>query len=341
MKKIEHGGALDRAMSQYGGVRSDWLDLSTGINPEPFHLPDMSSDIWNSLPDEGLLTKALNGARTYYGAAPATAIVAAPGTQALIQLMPWMKPSGEVAVVGPTYQEHEFCFAKAGWTIRHCSSLSEIPVSAGAVVIVNPNNPDGRSVDRADLLKLAEEMANRQGFLVVDEAFADMYPENSLAADAGKKGLIVLKSFGKFFGLAGLRLGFALTSPETGLFLRERLGPWAVSGPALAIAAHAFAGGEALDAFASRLQTRRKLLSEVLAAHGLMEIGGTALFSLVRHEQAHGLHDSLCRQRVLTRKFEHFADRLRFGVPLDQNDADKLHLRLTLALRAAQADWPK
>ncbi|MEP7454827.1 threonine-phosphate decarboxylase CobD [Phyllobacterium sp. SB3] len=335
--QIEHGGALDRAVMHFGGPPADWIDLSTGINPEVFPLPVISTAIWNRLPDQMLLASTVEAARIYYGVGSEAGIVAAPGTQALIQILPELKTVGEVAILGPTYQEHAFSFQQAKWHVSHCASIEEISESANVAVIVNPNNPDGRITSVESLVDLARKMHGRGGFLIVDEAFADPHPETSLAAHAGMDGLIILKSFGKFFGLGGLRLGFALTSQGTAERLKLRLGPWAVSGPALVIAAHAFSDAKRLDDYTSRLKIRRKLLADVLAEVKLTEIGGTMLFSLIEFEQAHKLHDELCQKHVLTRKFAYAPHWLRFGLPLDESAASRLHKRLVLAISAVQS----
>ncbi|CAN7385178.1 threonine-phosphate decarboxylase CobD [Phyllobacterium sp. LjRoot231] len=335
--QIEHGGALDRAMERFGGTPGDWIDLSTGINPEVFPLPPIGLEIWNRLPDEKLLTSTLNAAREYYGAGSEAGIVAAPGTQSLIQILPDVMSKGEVVIVGPTYQEHRASFLNAGWLISNCASIDEIPPSAKVVVIVNPNNPDGRIIPREPLLELAKRMDSRGGTLIVDEAFADPHPEASVAAQAGMSGLIVLKSFGKFFGLGGLRLGFALTTRDIAQALKHRLGPWAVSGPALIIATHAFCDTNRLADYLARLRSRRELLTIVLAEAGLAETGGTMLFSLIEFRQAYLLHEALCKEHVLTRKFDYAPQWLRFGLPLDENAAERLQHRLGIALDIAQS----
>lgn len=337
MMQIEHGGALDRAMDRFGGRREDWIDLSTGINPEVFPLPSMHPDLWNRLPDENLLAAALAAARVYYRTSADAGIAAAPGTQALIQITPELTDRGEVAIVGPTYQEHQSSFERAGWTVTPCADVSGIPPSARVAVIVNPNNPDGRIVAQDTLLALAGTLQARGGFLIVDEAFADPHPETSIAAQCGRDGLIVLKSFGKFFGLAGLRLGFALTSPPLAAKLTQRMGPWAVSGPALAIARHAFTDTSALGAFSTRLTRRRTLLSAVFSGVGLKEIAGTDLFALVEHGRAHALFEALCAQHVLVRKFAYAPQWLRFGLPLDENDAETFRQRAVIAMDAVRS----
>lgn len=162
MMQIEHGGALDRAMHRYGGRREDWLDLSTGINPEAFPLPPIKTDVWNRLPDENLLKSALDAARAYYGASADAGMVAAPGTQALIQILPELVVLGDVAIVGPTYQEHQSSFSRTGWNVILCDSVEQIPLTAKVAVIVNPNNPDGRVVGRDVLLNLADRLRERR-----------------------------------------------------------------------------------------------------------------------------------------------------------------------------------
>ena len=315
--EIEHGGALDKAVARFGGRPQDWLDLSTGINPEHFPLPELAPAIWNRLPDEGLLQETLRLARSYYRLNEKAPIVAAPGTQALIQLVPTLIAPSTVAILGPTYQEHAASFAASGWKVVQCVTLDEIPSEATAAVIVNPNNPDGRVISKEALLQLAQKLGARGGFLVVDEAFADAHEAVSIAANAEDAPMIVLKSFGKFFGLAGVRLGFAITGGRLVEALERRLGPWAVSGPALAIANHAFSDAGTLADYRTRIDLRRAELSAVLDKSGLKEIGGTALFSLVEDVDAIGIYTRLCERHILIRKFDYAPRWLRIGLPLD------------------------
>ncbi|QOK73054.1 threonine-phosphate decarboxylase [Brucella suis bv. 2] len=315
--EIEHGGALDRAIARFGGSAQDWLDLSTGINPEHFPLPEFSPEIWNRLPDEGLLQTTLALARRYYRIGENAPIVAAPGTQALIQLMPMLAAPSTVAILGPTYQEHAAAFAAASWNVVSCATIDDIPASATVAVIVNPNNPDGRVIARDALLALANRLGERGGFLVVDEAFADAHEAVSIACEAEAAPLVVLKSFGKFFGLGGIRLGFAVANADYAARLRLRLGPWAVSGPALAIANSAFANAAVVTDFRARIDLRRLALSAVLERAGLTEVGGTALFSLVEHIDAHSLYNALCERHILVRKFDYAPDWLRIGLAHD------------------------
>ena len=331
---IEHGGALDRAIAEYGGDRADWLDLSTGINPVPYPLPDLPPDVWTRLPDAGLEQRAVSAARNYYGFGAEAGVVAAPGTQALIQLYPHLAPPGNALVIGPTYEEHAQSLGFAGRDVRYERSMSALDDEDMIAVVVNPNNPDGSSIPAEALLFTADRLAERGGLLVVDEAFADCDPSDSVAAHAGADGLLVLKSFGKFFGLAGVRLGFAGGSEELTAALQSMLGPWAVSGPALAIAGQAFADAGWIAETRRRLASDRNALEAGLTGAGLTVPGGTDLFVLARHFQAHHIWRELATRNILVRKFDYQHDWLRFGLPADAAARE----RLTVALREIMAD---
>lgn len=328
--RIEHGGALDQAVSRYGGIARNWLDLSTGINPEAFALPQMDLEIWNRLPDSKLQAETLSAARRYYDVDYDAPLVAASGTQALIQIIPTLMRPSTVAILSPTYQEHAASFHLSGWKVHECAKLADVPAEALVVVIVNPNNPDGRVVDQGSLLALAQRLDQRGGFLVVDEAFADPHPGVSIATHAADAPIIVLKSFGKFFGLAGVRLGFMFASQRLVEKVEEKLGPWAVSGPALAIARHAFNSAEELKEFRARLQQRRLGLSDVLQRSQLIEIGGTDLFALVSHPDADAVYDELCKKHILVRKFSYAPEWLRIGLALDDAGLGKLETALQI-----------
>jgi cobalamin biosynthetic protein CobC len=330
---IEHGGALDRAIAEYGGARGDWLDLSTGINPVSYPLPDLPHEVWTRLPDAALEQRALAAAQTYYGFGNGAGFIAAPGTQALIQLYPHLAAPGNALVIGPTYEEHAQALGLAGRDVRYERSLSSLDDEDSIAVVVNPNNPDGKRLPADALLFAAERLAERGGLLVVDEAFADCDPADSVAAHAGMDGLLVLKSFGKFFGLAGVRLGFAAGPRELTGALQSMLGPWAVSGPALAVAAAAYADDRWIGETRRRLSSDRKALEIILSSAGLQMAGGTDLFVLARHFQAQHIWRELAARHILVRKFDYQHDWLRFGVPAD----DAARERLAAALRNIMA----
>lgn len=313
-RPIEHGGGLAAAARRHGGRVEDWLDLSTGINPNPVTLPEIPVSVWHRLPDHDLMERARVAARRHYrsgGLLP----LPAPGTQALIQLLPRLvsETGARVAILAPTYGEYERSFRRAGLAVDLVAGIDEIRADHRLVVVVNPNNPTGRIVPRAALLDLAERLAARGGTLVVDEAFGDCDPSQSVAdAVEHQPGLIVFRSFGKFFGLAGLRLGFVIAPDALMEQIREWLGPWAVSGPALHLA-HELMQRD-LSHLESGLRSRRAALQAVLAGAGLKVIGGTDLFQLVEDERATAVHAHLADAQILVRKFDYDGRWLRFGL---------------------------
>jgi cobalamin biosynthetic protein CobC len=314
---MKHGGDLTEAMARYGGAADIWLDLSTGINPWPYPVGDISDAAWQRLPSRADDEALLAAARRAYRVPGGVDLVAAAGTQALIQWLPHLAAPGLVAIVGPTYNEHAPAWQNAGHEVIAIGDLGELPDTAMHAVIVNPNNPDGRIADHATLAAVAAKLQSRGGWLVIDEAFADVDPAFGAAAVCEKLPVVILRSFGKFYGLAGLRLGFAVAAPEIVRRIATALGAWAVSGPALQIGTAALGD----DAWANRM--REKLtehatrLDYILTQAGCRIIGGTSLFRLVRHPDARYLHVQLARQHVWVRKFDDGGDRLRFGLPPD------------------------
>ena len=311
-----HGGDLAAAAARFGAPRQGWLDLSTGINPRPYPLPALPAECWSRLPGADLALR--QAAARHYGAGDPEAVVAAPGSQALLQLLPHLVPTGPVAIVGPTYGELSAVWRNAGRPLVEIAEPAAAPPEAAILVLANPNNPDGRRHQPALLRDLAERLARRGGLLILDEAFADPEPALSLAAATGAPGLLILRSVGKFFGLAGLRLGFALAAPPLAAALRRALGPWPVSGPALAI------GEQALGDTAWIAQTRLDLragaraLDAALARAGLGAASGCDLFRLVATDRAPALAEHLGRGGILVREFAERPDRLRFGLPGDE-----------------------
>ncbi|WP_062223728.1 threonine-phosphate decarboxylase CobD [Aureimonas sp. D3] len=331
---LHHGGALDAAIARYGGARADWLDLSTGINPAPPPLPALDPALWTRLPERALEERARGALRRFTGAGEGAGIALAPGTQALIALLPHLLPPGPAAVLFPSYEEHGRALAQAGHQVTRFAELGDIPPEARLVTLVSPNNPDGRCFDAASVLALADRLAACGGLLVLDEAFADAEPGASLGTAAGRPGLLVLRSFGKFFGLAGLRFGAALGEPALTRRIEARFGPWAVSGPALAIAAALMEDEAGVAALREGIARRAALTRQALAAAGLAPVGGTALFSLLSVPDAAKLFEGLARRHILTRPFAYRPDWLRLGTVRDEGEAE----RLRQALRAALAE---
>ncbi len=315
---VLHGGALKAAMRAYPHAPKPWLDLSTGINPHPYPIGEVPIAAWTRLPEREEVAALEDAAARAYRAGGGTRVVAAPGAQALIQLLPQLFPARRVAILGPTYAEHEARW-RAGADVMVVDGLAAVG-EADAVVVVNPNNPDGRVTSVPDLLRLAE----RARLLVVDESFMDLSPTASLAPHIGDRPVVILRSFGKTYGLAGLRLGFALAPPRLAEQIRDALGPWAVSGPALAIGTRALGDAGWLAAMRTRLVADAAHQPQAPSGQKGVEAGGTPLFRLAACGDAHALHAHLCRHGVLARVFDAQPHWVRFGLPRDEADWDRL-----------------
>lgn len=325
---IVHGGGVTAAAALYGGKPSDWLDLSTGINPCPVDIPVLDASVWHRLPDRFLEDRARNAACHYYNSGSILPLPV-PGTQSAIQLLPRLVEAGRrIAVFSPTYGEYRRVFEMAGFAVDAVTSPDQITSAHGLVVVVNPNNPDGRLLSRDTLFSLWQRLHRQNSILLVDEAFGDCDAAASIVPGVqDMPGLVVFRSFGKFFGLAGLRLGFVIASPSVQQHFSDGLGPWAVSGPALAIAEQ-FMRGDSGPILAGITQ-RHAALVQVLAAAGLTTIGGTLLFSLVADERAAALHEHLCQHRILVRPFDYHPAWLRFGLTPDTEADERLSIALS------------
>jgi len=304
----DHGGNLDQAMAHYGGT--EWIDLSTGINRVPWPVPPLPAAAWQALPTASARSALLRAAAAAYRT-PAP-IVALAGAQAAIQLIPHLRTPGQARVLGPTYNEHAACLAAAGWQVATVSTPADL-AGADLAVVVNPNNPDGRILAPADLL----DLRSRVGLLVVDESFADPVPGISVAplAGAGAPGLLVLRSFGKFYGLAGLRLGFAVGDAETIAALDALAGPWPVSGIAMAVGAQALADTAWARATTARLADETTRADAIATTAGWRLHGGTHLFRLYDTADAAATQAHLARAQIWSRIFPWSPRLIRLGLP--------------------------
>lgn len=323
---LEHGGRLLRAARRYGIPPHRWLDLSTGVSPHswlderPVHLPRSA---WVRLPeDEDGLAEA---AREYYGndALPVA------GSQAAIQCLPRLRPPTRVGIISPGYNEHAHAWRRAGHDVIALppSVCLEAADEVDVLVLIHPNNPTGTRFDRTRLLDVHGTLARRGGWLVVDEAFMDATPEASLAAETHRPGLIVLRSLGKFFGLAGARVGFMLACTELRDALADMLGPWTIPGPSRQIAMQALRDVDWQRMQRARIRADGERLAGLLADAGLKPDGGCALFQWVCTDQAASLHDALARRGILTRLFED-PPSLRLGLPGPEADWNRLRQAL-------------
>ena len=304
----DHGGNLDIAMRHYGGGAGQWIDLSTGINRLPYPVGDVPMAAWTDLPTRTAAGALQAAARAAYRTTADVAILS--GAQGAIQLIPRLGGQGLARILSPTYNEHAAALRHAGWQVQEVGDLAAL-AGADLAIVVNPNNPDGRLHDRAALLALLGKV----GRLVVDESFADPSPAQSLAGDAGQDGLIVLRSFGKFYGLAGLRLGFALGSAPDVAQLTAMAGPWPVAGAALDIGARALLDRVWQDKTAQRLKDEAQTLDRIAISFGWQVVGGTTLFRLYQTPDAAAAQDHLARHHIWSRIFPYSTTWIRLGLP--------------------------
>ncbi len=298
----DHGGGIDAAAARHGGARADWLDLSTGINPRPYPVVEVDARAWTDLPDAGAEAAFVTAARAFWDVPDGADVLAAPGASALIARLPALAPAARVAIPGPTYNEHAAAFRAHGWDVVESGP-------AEAFVAVHPNNPDGR-------LWQADDLPDAP-LTVIDESFCDVMPAASLTPLAVRPGVVILKSFGKFWGLAGLRLGAAIGAPDTLARLAEMLGPWPVSGPALEIGTRALRDPDWARATRARLAADADRLDALMTGTGAAALGGTTLFRLYEVSDAVAVADRLAKARILVRTFPYNPCWLRLGLPGD------------------------
>lgn len=311
---LDHGGDLAAARQLFPDAPEPWIDLSTGINPQPYPLPPLQPEIFTRLPDRTRLAALEHAAARRYGAPAGAKLVATPGTQAAIQLLPHLTKARNVGILGFTYSEYARVWCNAGLAPQAVETLEGLR-QCDIAILANPNNPDGRVVPAADLRDLAGHLARRGGLLIVDEAFIDLMPESaSLVPAMPPAGTLVLRSFGKTYGLAGARLGFVVTEIAFAETLRAALGPWAVSGPAIEIGIAAFTDDAWLGALPARLARQAAIVDEALSRCGARLIGSTPLFRLFTHSQADELFMRFGRVGVLLRRFPQRPHWLRVGL---------------------------
>lgn len=312
---LRHGGDLGVARALFPDAPEPIVDLSTGVNPHPYPIADFAAEDLAHLPEPAALARLTLLAAAFYGAPSADNVVAAPGSQILMALIAVLTPQGRAGILGPTYAEHARMAALAGHEVATVGTLAEL-CGASLAVVVNPNNPDGRLTVKDELLSLAAHQKAQGGLLVVDEAFMEVGPQGeSVCGFVDEAPVVVLRSFGKFFGLAGLRLSFAMASRDVASHLRARLGPWPVSGPALRIGAAAFADRPWIDSARTELSAASERLKALLSDVGLEPVGQTDLFCLVRSTHAQEVFERLGEAGICVRHFDENEQLLRFGLP--------------------------
>ncbi|MEM6635953.1 MAG: threonine-phosphate decarboxylase [Pseudomonadota bacterium] len=298
----DHGGGLDAARARFGGRTEDWIDLSTGINPHAYPLPPFALTDWTRLPDQNAVAVLETTARRFWAVPDAAAVLPVPGLSAAIARIPALVPAARVRIAQPTYNEYAAAFSQAGWRIAERGA-------ADAVVLVHPNNPTGAYHGPND--------GGPADLYIIDESFCDLSPDKSLIAMSSNPGTIVLKSFGKFWGLAGLRLGFAIGDPVLLATLSQLLGPWAVSGPALRAGDAALSDPNWATSARTRLAEEAEQLDTLASHAGALLSGGTSLFRLYEFASAKDVYDRLAHARILCRIFPYSDTWVRLGIPPD------------------------
>ncbi|WP_369724894.1 threonine-phosphate decarboxylase CobD [Bradyrhizobium sp. LLZ17] len=313
----EHGGNLDQAQRRFGGRAEDWIDLSTGINRLPYPVGEVSMRAWSLLPSRSDIEALHRAAQHAYNtSAP---VVAMGGAQTAIQRLPQLAPPGRARILAPTYNEYAAVLSAAGWNVAEVGELDAL-AGADLAIVVNPNNPDGRCYKPADLLALLPRVRR----LVIDESFADAVPHGSLASEAGRPGLLILRSFGKFYGLAGLRLGFALGDASDIANLATAIGPWPVSGAAIAIGCRALADDAWAEATSARLAADSDRLDAMVQSQTWRLVGGTPLFRLYEMPDALAMQEKLATARIWPRVFTQRPRWLRLGLPGSETEWTRL-----------------
>ncbi|WP_322030529.1 threonine-phosphate decarboxylase CobD [Paraburkholderia sp. J76] len=331
---VAHGGNLHEAAQRYGIAWDAWIDLSTGINPHGYPVPPVPPAAWRRLPEDGDGFAAC--AARYYGAPHARHVLPVAGSQAAIRVLPALLPRASVAIAPLTYGEYAPAFARAGHAIVPLDvERDTLPEAVTHAVVVNPNNPTAAHLSAARLLHWHAQLASRGGTLIVDEAFADAFGHDrseSLAHATSREGLVVLRSPGKFFGLAGARCGFALGAPALLAALRAHLGAWTVSGPARHAVTHAFEDSAWQSEMRVRLAAESARLAALLRVHGFAPYA-TPLFAWIADPRAAALQDALARRAVWTRRFDAPAS-LRFGLPASEDEWRRFESALAQAMQA-------
>lgn len=321
---LEHGGRLREAAIRHNIPLNDWIDLSTGINPNGWPVPPVPAECWLRLPEQD--DALLESARNYY---QNSSILAVAGSQAAIQTLPLLRTTSRVGVIAPAYAEHAANWRQAGHDVIELAvtDINKLLPTLDVLILVNPNNPTGHIFDREQLLDWHKTLYQRGGWLIIDEAFVDCHPELGLSNHPTQEGLIILRSIGKFFGLAGIRCGFVIGTPDLLQTLEEKLGPWTLSHPTRFVATAALKDGSWQQQTRQDLLMQSQRLRQLLSDQGLKPTGGCELFQWIKTESAALLHHHLAEQGILTRLFS-TPNSLRLGLPQEESHWTRLEQSL-------------
>lgn len=337
MKEFNHGGDLFKIQKLYPNATQPWIDLSTGLNPIPYpwelkiSQQELSSSA-HKLPQKKDLEECITEWTKYLNVSEANEWLLMAGSQAFINITPRLFPGHKCLIVAPSYNEHErvwLCAERDYKLITPDELSSNISNPNTLLIITNPNNPDGYIWGKSNILEIGHTLSKNNGFLIVDEAFADLKPEISLARNKLPKNILLLRSLGKFFGLAGLRLGIARLPEEIKRKTELEIGPWSVNALAVLIAKHALRDSNWISNTRIKLMSDAMKLSDILLKSGFQIIGKTDLFQLVEHRNFKAINKKLNQNGIYVRTFEEGRNIMRLGLP--KNEKEFLRLKEILS----------
>ncbi len=318
-----HGGNLDQLACHYPNAPQPWLDLSTGISPWSYPVESAClSRAVHQLPSAAALEGCMEAMAFTFGCST-SAVLPTPGTELVIRLLPQLLP-GALVVSPPTYGDYETAWRQTGAEVIAVGDVTAAPASAAAIVVCNPNNPDGRCLERATLESIYQQTLKRNQWLIVDEAYGELQPASSIADLAGSEKLIVLRSVGKFYGLPGLRLGALLGPSDVLDWYRGILGYWSVSSLALEVGQRLYRDKQWRDQHAQRLSAAARTTREGFARAGVALAGSTDLFFSFKPPEQKALWRSLMQNGIYTRLLDASCGLIRCGLPADEEDLERL-----------------
>ena len=312
----KHGGDLSDAVRVNRKIKK-WIDLSTGINPNAYNDFNIDKTVYSHLPSGNQLAELMSIARGYYNLNQEIKICAYQGAQGVINILPNIVNKNihdTIQILTPTYTEHYRVWNDHGFKIRLVTNIENELDPSIPFVLVNPNNPDGKLFQPKYLEELWERIRKAGGFLILDESFMDGTPDMSFRFDNCRDNVIVIRSFGKFFGLPGLRLGFVYGDNHYINKVSSLVGPWPISSSSLLIARKAMLDTVWISATITDLKMKSTALSNFLHDQKLKTVGDCYFFKTIELDNASQMHKALANHGIWTRIFNYNQKWLRMGL---------------------------
>ena len=304
---IQHGGDIDLAIKKYGGQRADWIDLSTGINRTSYPWQESVKVELRDLPSSKLLMGLEKAASRAYKVAEGTDTAAVQGAQQIISLLPiCLKNYNSVAILGPTYNEYEKAFKSSGIKAETVSEVSKLS-SSDIAIIVNPNNPTGKVIAE----EILDDLSKKVRILIIDESFKMFSSRRIQKFD----NVIQINSLGKFFGLAGVRLGFVSGPSDFIKSVREMLGPWPISSIAAEIGIIALNDTTWISEMEKILLEGSNVLHKACSTKNWKLVGKTNLFHTYATSSCLEVEEQFAAHYIWIRTFDYSQTWIRLGIP--------------------------